>query len=112
VSHGENLRVLIFGENASEAESLASLLKNSGQPLQSALVNETGRPGMALATAHPDILICGVRDTSPDYEPAKPATLHGSGSTAWSSYRETSCRNPASSMARTSKAKSHNTTPP
>ncbi len=67
MSHGENLRILIFEENASEAESLASLLRESGQPLQMDLVNEPGKLETALAAAQPDILICGTRNASPGF---------------------------------------------
>jgi diguanylate cyclase (GGDEF)-like protein len=65
VTHGENLRVLIFEENATEAESLACLLGNSAHPLQMNLVSEAGKLRTALDTDKPDILICGARKASP-----------------------------------------------
>jgi hypothetical protein len=44
VTHGENLRVLIFGENASEVESLATLLRASAHTLQTDYTREAGDP--------------------------------------------------------------------
>ncbi len=67
MTHGENLRVLIFEEDASAAQSLASLLGNSGHPLKLDHVSEAGKLEAALAADLPDILICGARQASPAF---------------------------------------------
>ena len=68
MAHGENLHVLIYEEDANTAESLADLLGESGHPLQVVHVSEAGKLGMALDADAPDILICGVRQSSPAFE--------------------------------------------
>jgi diguanylate cyclase (GGDEF)-like protein len=64
VTHGENLHVLIFEEDANTAESLVNLLGESGQPLQLAHVSDTGKLETALEANAPDILVCGARQAS------------------------------------------------
>lgn len=65
MTHGENLHILIFGENTSETESLAILLRNSGHGLLMAPVSKTGKPGTALDTDIPDNQICRRTGASP-----------------------------------------------
>ena len=45
MTHGENLRVLIFEEITSEAESLASLQRESACSLHMAVISEAGMHG-------------------------------------------------------------------
>jgi len=68
VTHGENLRVLIFEESACEAASLACLAGESGRPLQTGLASGAGKPGIAPIAAIPDIRVCGTRETSSGFE--------------------------------------------
>jgi len=71
VAHGENLRVLIYEENADAAESLAGLLRDADYPLQLNLVNETAKLETELESASPDIMICGARLSSTATETAR-----------------------------------------
>jgi len=68
VTHGENLHVLIFEEDANTAESLVNLLGESEQPVQLVHVSEAGKLATALEASVPDILICGARQSSPAFE--------------------------------------------
>jgi len=68
VSHGECVRILIFEENANEATSLANLPGESGHPPHTDLACEPGKHEMAPVADNPDILICGAREASPDFE--------------------------------------------
>jgi hypothetical protein len=67
VTHGENLHILIFGENASEAESLAILSFNHGHAQLQAPVSAAGKPGTDLYTDIPDNAICCGTGPSPDF---------------------------------------------
>lgn len=77
MAQAENLRVLIFEENADTAESLASLLREKQYPLQLSLVSETANLKSELDSAEPDIMICGVRNASASAGAAQ-AVLAGS----------------------------------
>ena len=68
MTHGENLHILIFEEDANTVESLVNLLGESGYPLQLAHVSEAGKLETALDADVPDILICGARQASPAFE--------------------------------------------
>lgn len=67
MTHGENLRVLIFEENASEAESLANLLRESVHSLQTDFVEEAG--GLALLWQYGMEYIQGNFIQQPDRQP-------------------------------------------
>ena len=67
MAHGENLHILIFGEDADSAESLANLPGKTGHMLQLDHVSEAGKLETALETVVPDILVCSARQTSPAF---------------------------------------------
>jgi hypothetical protein len=72
VTHGKNIRVLIFEENASEAVSLACLLSNSDNLLQMNTINKAGKLKTALNEDSPGILTWSARIASPELETTQP----------------------------------------
>ena len=76
MTQGENLRVLIFEENACEVESLAMLLSESEHSIEMDFISEAGSLEAVLENDIPDILICDRRKHAPDY-PTTPSLLAG-----------------------------------
>ena len=68
MTHEENIHVLRFEDNAGEAESLACQPGTSDQSLRMDLVSVAGKLETALDADTPDILICGARKASPEFE--------------------------------------------
>ncbi|HYQ72487.1 MAG TPA: EAL domain-containing protein [Gammaproteobacteria bacterium] len=67
MTQGENLRVLIFEENVSEAESLANLLRSADHSLHMDFISEAGKLETVPETDIPDTLVCSSRESSPDF---------------------------------------------